>query len=314
MKVAIAADFRDLFRPLTDKELAQAKANNLADPEHERIPPVVVWQCGKDWLIVDGHHTHKIRENLRVGGKPVKIRYHKMEFADRAAAMAYAIHAQIGRRNLDASQIAIALARLPKAPRGPKGVGELSANWHETPSRGQLAAEAGVGERTLKRADKVNDHGAQAVKDAVVAGEVSVSDASSVADLPKSEQVEALKKVKRGKAKTLKQAAKEEPDDDPLNADDLIEDETPEDIVKQHNQRIEAFCQKVKKLADECPDLFWLNDGDRRPFFLTKVKNGVETLRAGKCIVCPSCNGEGCKSCKDQGHAPKQHLSSQGLA
>lgn len=218
MKVAIAADFRDLFRPLTDKELEQAKANNLADPEHERIPPVVVWQCGKDWLIVDGHHTHKIRENLRVGGKPVRVRYHKMEFEDRAAALAYAIHAQIGRRNLDASQIAMALAKLPKARRGPKvdeelpanlpetTDGELSANLHLIPTREQLASEAGISGRTLKHADKVNSSGAQAVKDAVVAGEISVSDASAVADLPKSEQVEALNKVKRGKAKTLKQA------------------------------------------------------------------------------------------------------------
>jgi hypothetical protein len=207
MKVSIAADFRDLFRPLTDSELEQAKANNLSDPDHERIPPVVIWQCAKDWLIVDGHHTHTIRMNLRVNGKPVKIRYHKMEFADRAAAMAYAIHAQIGRRNLDASQIAMALAKLPKSPRGPKGDGELLANWQETPTREQMAEDAGIGRRTMARADKVEASGAEAVKDAVVAGDVKVSDASAVADLPKSEQTAALRKVKAGKAKTLKAAA-----------------------------------------------------------------------------------------------------------
>ncbi|HEY4721527.1 MAG TPA: hypothetical protein VII92_06745, partial [Anaerolineae bacterium] len=206
MKVAISGDFRDLFRPLTETELEHAKASNLADPEHERIPPVVVWQCGKEWLIVDGHHTHKIRETMRVGGKPVKVRYHKMAFSDRQTAMAYAIHAQIGRRNLDASQIAMALAKLPKATRGPKGDGELFANLQKTPNREQLAEEAGIGQRTMAHADKVHAHGAQSVKEAVVSGDVSVSDASAVADLPKSEQTAALKKVKQGKAKTLRAA------------------------------------------------------------------------------------------------------------
>lgn len=207
MKVSIAADFRDLFRPLTPSELEQAKANNLSDPEHERIPPVVVWQCGKDHVIVDGHHTHQIRMNLRVDGKPVRVRYHKMEFPDRQAALAYAIHAQIGRRNLDPSQIAMALAKLPKASAGRKPQGEIPANLPELTTRENLAAEAGISDRTLRHADKVNAHGAEAVKDAVVAGDVSVSDASAVADLPKSEQTAALKKVKAGKAKTLKSAA-----------------------------------------------------------------------------------------------------------
>lgn len=206
MKVSIAPDFRDLFRPLTDEEFEQAKANNQSDPEHERIPPVVVWQCGKEWIIVDGHHTHRIRENLRVNGKPVKVKYHKLDFADRQSAMAYAIHAQIGRRNLDASQLAMALAKLPKAKPGRSGNGGQLAGNSET--RESLATEAGIGIKTLQRADKVTEHGAKAVQDAVTSGEVSVSDAASVVDLPKKEQLAALKKVVNGEANTLKAAAK----------------------------------------------------------------------------------------------------------
>jgi len=118
MNIKVAPDFRDLFRPLTEEELKQAKANNIDDPNHEHIPPVVIWQIGKDWTIIDGHHTHRIRENLRVGGKPVKIRYHKMDFPDRQSAIAYAIRAQLGRRNSTPSEIAIALAKLPKAKPG----------------------------------------------------------------------------------------------------------------------------------------------------------------------------------------------------
>jgi hypothetical protein len=217
MKVTIAPDFRDLFRPMTPEEYEQAKANNEADPNHERIPPVVTW----DGIIIDGHHTHRIRESLRDGdGKPVKIRYAKMEFTDRQAAMAYAIHAQIGRRNLDPSQIAMAIAKLPKGTPGrpAEGNGSQLATFSSGPSRDELADEAGIGRRTMQRADKVNEQGAKSVQAAVIAGDVSVSDAASIVDLPKAEQAKAVKEVKSGKAKTLKAAAKkpkketEEPD------------------------------------------------------------------------------------------------------
>jgi hypothetical protein len=226
MKVTIAPDFRDLFRPMTPEEFEQAKANNEADPSHERIPPVVVW----DGIIIDGHHTHRIRENLRDGeGKPVKIRYAKMEFEDRQAAMAYAIHAQIGRRNLDPSQIAMAIAKLPKGTAGrpaeknrdkfdpissPSGNGSQLATISSAPSRDELADEAGIGRRTMQRADKVNEQGAKAVVAAVTAGEVSVSDAAAIVDLPKDEQAKAVKAVKSGKAKTLKAATKQKAESD----------------------------------------------------------------------------------------------------
>lgn len=242
MKVTIAADFQKLFRALTETELEHAKASNLADPDHERIPPIVIWKCGNDWLVVDGHHTNAIRQNLRVDGKPVKIRYHEMEFSDRAEALVYAIRAQVGRRNLNASQIAMALAQLPKAKPGPKPKGELPANWRELPNRETLAAESGVGEKTMERADKVKDQGAQAVIDAVVAGDVKVSDASAVADLPKSEQVKALKKVKAGKAKTLKTASAKRP---PVTKAD------PKALWKEWDHAIGPLVRVVERIATQ---------------------------------------------------------------
>ena len=206
MKVTIAPDFRDLFRPLTEDEFNQAQANNLDDPDHERVPPVVVW----DGLIIDGHHTYKIRSSLRLNGKPVKIRYHKMDFYDRDEAMAYAIKAQLGRRNLNASQIAMALAKLPKSKRGPEIVSHEFVRNSES-SREQLAHEAGIGTTTMTAADKVHEQGAKVLQDAVTSGDVSVSDAASVVSLPKSEQAAALKKVKSGKAKTLRKAVATDP-------------------------------------------------------------------------------------------------------
>jgi hypothetical protein len=245
MKVSIAPDFRDLFRPMTAEEYEQAKANNEADPNHERIPPVVVW----DGIIIDGHHTHRIRESLRDGdGKPVKIRYAKMEFADRAAAMAYAIHAQIGRRNLDPSQIAMAIAKLPKASRGGDHRSDQSgqlATLVSGPSRDELADEAGIGRKTLQRADKVTEQGAKAVQDAVVAGEVSVSDAASIVDLPKGEQTKAVKEVKAGKAKTLKAAAKKKTDAPPISGPDT------KALYKEWDRAIGPLVRLVDRIAGQ---------------------------------------------------------------
>jgi hypothetical protein len=259
MKVSIAPDFRDLFRPMTAEEYEQAKANNQADPNHERIPPVVVW----DGIVIDGHHTHRIRESLRDGeGKPVKIRYAKMEFSDRQAAMAYAIHAQIGRRNLDPSQIAMALAKLPKAPRGPK---ELVANLLETPNRDELAKEAGVSRRTVQHADKVTEQGAKAVQDAVVAGDVSVSDAAAIVDLPKGEQAKAVKEVKAGKAKTLKAAAKKGKKE--------TEAPDPAALVKKNKTLANSYRDKLARAIcdyhEVCPNR---SERDR----LVKIVQGVQ--------------------------------------
>jgi len=238
MKVTIAPDFRDLFRPMTEEEFEQAKANNAADPNHERIPPVVVW----DGIIIDGHHTHRIRENMRDSeGKPVRIRYAKMEFPDRQAAMAYAIHAQIGRRNLDPSQIAMAIAKLPKKTAGrPTEKNRDKFDPISQPSRAELAEEAGIGRTTMKHADKVNEQGAKSVQAAVIAGDVSVSDAAAIVDLPKDEQAKAVRAVKSGKAKTLK-AATENMDADPLPAD-----EPPAAKVKNGTEKVSAA-----KLVDE---------------------------------------------------------------
>jgi hypothetical protein len=244
MKVSIAPDFRDLFRPMTDEEFEQAKANNQADPNHERIPPVVVW----DGIIIDGHHTHRIRENLRDGeGKPVKIRYAKMEFADRQAAMAYAIHAQIGRRNLDASQMAMAIAKLPKGTAGrPAEKNRDKFDPISQPSRAELAEEAGIGRTTMKYADKVNEQGAKAVQDAVVAGEVSVSDAAAIVDLPKTEQAKAVKAVKSGKAKTLKAAAKATKADSPP-----VSDPDCKALYKEWERAIGPLVRLVDRIAGQ---------------------------------------------------------------
>lgn len=71
----------------------------------------------------------------------------------------------------------------------------------------KAAAETlGVSERMVDLASTVSRSGAAALVKAVEEGKVSVVDAAAIADLPKGEQVTALKKVTSGKARSLKAA------------------------------------------------------------------------------------------------------------
>ena len=81
-----------------------------------------------------------------------------------------------------------------------------------------IAAEkAGFGNRkTYEQAKKVVEKGTPELKEAMDAGEVSVSDAAAVADKPAAEQRKAVAKVKKGKSKTLKAAVAEPSEDNPV--------------------------------------------------------------------------------------------------
>lgn len=208
MRVVHAPDFENLkgVSKHSDEEIAQLEKNVLDDPQHERFPPIPIWQCGKDWIIVDGNNQHRLRER-----HSLKIKYVKLDLESRDEAIAYAYDCQLGRRSLGTSQRALALAARPKvrAKPGPKPNGELSENFPIT--QAEAAEAAGVSDKTLRFAEKVAENAAAAVVHAVEQGEVSVSDAASVADLPKSEQTAALKAVKSGKAKTLRAAVKPKP-------------------------------------------------------------------------------------------------------
>lgn len=197
MKVSIAPDFEHLLPALADAELAQLEENCKADPKHERMPPVVLWKNHRN-TIVDGHNQYKIRDRLRL-----KIKYAAMEFETRDDALRYALDVQFGRRNLEASQRAIAYAKLPRNSHG----GDRKADQVANLPLDNLAEKAGVSARTMRDAGKVVDNAPAAIVKAVEQGKVKVSDAAAVADLPKREQAKALQDVESGKAKTLRGAA-----------------------------------------------------------------------------------------------------------
>lgn len=80
----------------------------------------------------------------------------------------------------------------------------------------QSASLLNVSARSVTFASRVLESGDEMVIMAIDQGTISVSDAAAVADLPKEQQRQALDDVRRGRARTLRQAAKiPDPDDEP---------------------------------------------------------------------------------------------------
>jgi hypothetical protein len=130
------------------------------------------------------------------------------------------ISRNLHRRHLNESQRAMAaaaieprLAAARKRKESSRKAGETTmANLPQSSAREEAAALLNVSGRTVQAAKKVTENADASVQQAVVNGEVSVSDAAKIVDLPKKKQRAAVKKVQSGKAKTLAKAAAPEED------------------------------------------------------------------------------------------------------
>ena len=82
-------------------------------------------------------------------------------------------------------------------------------------------------------------------------------------------------------------------------------EQTIQEVVEEHNKAIESFCRTMLAAAKQKPDTSWLDDKGRWEGYIRKVKQGLDTLRSAKAVVCPACAGEGCKECEEYGFLPK---------
>lgn len=209
-KLTIAPDFQALCQKQTDEELRLLEESLIEEGCHHAI---VVWQCGKQTIIVDGHTRYAI---CRKNNIPYKLRFLKVE--SRQEATYWAARNQLGRRNSTEEQKSYLRGkayRHSKLPQGrPTEEGKCGQNVHITESERtaeKIAAETGVTERTVRRdadfSEAVDDlaEKSQDLKDAALRGEIPKSSVPLLAEAPKS----ALRKLENLEGKELREAVRE---------------------------------------------------------------------------------------------------------
>ena len=231
----------NLFPMIAEAEYAQFREDVRLHGVRE---PGWVWQePGKDFLwLVDGRNRRRIALDLNI---ELPVRYWGGDSTNALAVFIMSLN--FHRRDLKAGQRAAIYAEMlehleadarKRQAHGQTGPGRTLRAELPTAFAGrateQAAKVAKVSRRTMQDAKKVLKKGHRKLTRAMKKGTVSASDAVRVADLPAEQQLEALKKVEEGAAKTLAAAVAE---------DDL------EAAVKRGTAKLKA----ARKLFDKIP-------------------------------------------------------------
>ena len=192
MKQIAFHPFASIFPLLEGGAFSELAADIAA---HGLREPIVL----HDGKILDGRNRY--RACLEAGVKPEFVTY------TRADPLAYVVSLNLKRRHLDESQRAMVAARIATLPDGHRQVGQLA----EVPTQPAAAITLKVGERSVRRARKVLDHGTPDLVAAVEQGAIPVSVAADLAELDEATQHGAAAEPKKAAylAKTAKRAAQE---------------------------------------------------------------------------------------------------------
>lgn len=173
----------DIFPRMTAAEYAALRDDIEAHGQRE---PIWVF----DGQIIDGRHRAQACEDL--GIEPAVREYD----GDESSLVAFVVSLNLHRRHLDESQRAIVAGRLSNLRDGQRA-DQAAPIGAPAVSQDAAAELLNVGRRSVQRAREVLDHGAPELVAAVERGEVSVSAAASVAEMPKEAQAEIIARGER---------------------------------------------------------------------------------------------------------------------
>lgn len=265
------------------EELAELKADLQ---EVGQQTPIMVFE-GK---VLDGRRRQKVLDEL--GIEPV----YQTFTGDKAAALAYAWSHNMPRRSLTKSQEALARAQRAKflqemrKEEGVRGEGDVSE---------LVSQDNAVNARTVRRAMKVLSQAEPEVVDAVREGNMSVTEASSLADKPAEEQRSAVSRPRKKKQTTSNELVR---DAFGVRVPTRLRDHFASDIVYDMAKK----CSGMIKLAKDVSSWnTWLP--------VSTVVEHLETLRsllsnAIPHAVCQKCKGAACPTCKNSGFVPEAAL------
>lgn len=167
-------EIANIFPLIHGKEFVELKVDIK---QNGCIEPIVLYEG----QILDGRN--RFRACQEVGVEPEFVDYEGDD------PLSHVISLNIHRRHLDESQRAMVGAKIANLQNGGDRLTEQSANLQSgSVTRKQAANLMQVSERSVNKAKKVQKEGADELIEAVDKGEVSVSAAANIIDLPKKEQ------------------------------------------------------------------------------------------------------------------------------
>ena len=206
----IDPEFQSKIPPLQFEEEQQLEQNIIT--EGRLLNPIIVW----NGYILDGHTRYRILKKHSF----IKYEVEEIQLANRYEALAWICKNQLGRRNLSPERKKFLLGKEYESTK--LAVGGQPGNCNPVKRCGQndhivsekrtcerIASEHGVGEKTVRRAEKYS-RGIDAAEEAVpgaqeeiLTGRIKATDAQIAAlpAIPKEERPAILEELRKGKDK-----------------------------------------------------------------------------------------------------------------
>lgn len=271
-QLKIDLEFQSKIPPLQFEEEQQLEQNIIV--EGRLLNPIITW----NGYILDGHTRYRI---LKKHGF-IKFEVEEIQLANKYEALAWICKNQLGRRNLSPERKKFLLGKEYEstklavgAPLGSKhGIRKCGQNDHiftESRTCQRIASEHGVGEKTVRRAEKYSQ-GIDAAEEAVpgaqeeiLTGRIKATDAQIAAlpAIPKEERPAILDELRKEKGKRnenllsrLKperpppKSAPPKPPEPPQNeepaAPEPVTPSPPEEEIEPASNGPPSFLQKIQ--------------------------------------------------------------------
>lgn len=271
-QLKIDPEFQSKIPPLQFEEEQQLEQNIIT--EGRLLNPIITW----NGYILDGHTRYRI---LKKHGF-IKFEVEEIQLANKYEALAWICKNQLGRRNLSPERKKFLLGKEYEstklavgAPLGSKhGIRKCGQNDHiftESRTCQRIASEHGVGEKTVRRAEKYSQ-GIDAAEEAVpgaqeeiLTGRIKATDAQIAAlpAIPKEERPAILDELRKEKGKRNEnllsrpkperpppKSAPPKPPEPPQNeepaAPEPVTPSPPEEEIEPASNGPPSFLQKIQ--------------------------------------------------------------------
>lgn len=323
----INPEFEALLGPLPTERRQGLKDQLLRDGAC--IDPIQTMPNGD---ILDGMTRWQLMEEIEAEGGPT-IYYQQVEVQlNGSTPEQWVIANQINRRNLSTD----AIGRLYNRLKGSHGGDRKSANINRAKEQligGEgsegvaktLGQAANISPSTVKRAAKKGeriDSLPPLVREQVESGQVKLtaSQLKTLAESPKLKVIE--ESLQAGRATTVLDAyhtatgrplrpAKKDVVESAAQQEEAAEEPSVDVVMKEVARQMESACRRINNLWKELvPPLqkvsHWFDDTrlQNAGIHFGNALNAVRSAKPG--CICPKCDGEGCRDCRDTGWYDQQ--------